>query len=282
MKRQYAFILVAVLMVFSSVAAQAQSYKIDWYCISSGGGEVAGGSYKINCTVGQPSAGYVEGASLKHWIGFWVPDVGEAVVCDRIDQAKLLPDGTLVTIGGKIATSGPGDFSDFFYIEEATRFSGIRVAIPSSAVSELARGKILSVTGYLGTTADGERQLTSPIAIVTGTAAPLDPLGMTNKALGGKTLGAPPLGQQGVTGGIGVNNVGLLVKTWGKVVAVDAGMQRARIDDGSSTPVWVDCSLLSTMPAVDDYLSVVGVSSLLSDGGCLRYVLPRTGDVPGY
>lgn len=62
------------------------------------------------------------------------------------------------------------------------------------------------------------------------TADTIAPLSMSNRSLGGRDLNQYTFG---VVGGVGPNNIGLLVKTWGKVTYVDTTAQYFYIDDGS-------------------------------------------------
>lgn len=64
----------------------------------------------------------------------------------------------------------------------------------------------------------------------TATATTITPIAMSNRSLGGKDLNEYTFG---VVGALGPNNVGLLVKTWGKVTWVDATAQYFYVDDGS-------------------------------------------------
>ena len=123
------------------------------------------------------------------------------------------------------------------------------------------------------------KQPTIPIVIITSTPTPLTPVGMPNRSVGGGDLGIPPLGQYGVMGGVGLNNVGLLVTTWGRVTATGSGY--AIIDDGSGTPVRIDTSTLVDPPEDNDYITVIGISSLYEMAtDHHRLVLPRgSGDV---
>ena len=114
---------------------------------------------------------------------------------------SLQADGTLVSISGEIATSAINDFGTFFYVEDSHRVSGIRVDVPPAVVANLARGSVVNVIGTMSTAGNGERQISGPMAIVTGTSAPLTPLGMLNKIIGGGDAGVPPMGQHG---GVGV------------------------------------------------------------------------------
>ena len=264
---------VSLVALALCAAAFAQGYRIDWYSINSGGGLVTGGGYKLNSSIGQSAAGFVSNTSYLHWIGFWAGDLPEPTVPESIGAAKMLPDGTYVSISGRIATTSASDFNAFFYVEEEDRSSGIRVAV-GAPVAGLLRGSVVNVIGTLGTTPEGERCLTSPIVIIAGTHTPLTPLGMPNKSVGGGDWGVPPLGQAGVTGGVGLNNVGLLIQTWGRVTEKGAGY--LLITDGSGDAVRVSTAGLSTIPEVGDYISVIGISSLYRPASDrLRYVMPR-------
>ena len=242
---------------------------------------MTGGGYKLNSTVGQPAAGFTKSTSFLHWIGFWAGEVPEPEVVPDIGAAKMLPDGTFVSISGKIATTSEADFTGFFYIEEEGRFSGIRVAMPGGPVAGLLRGHVVNVIGTLTTIGD-ERQLSGPIVIIVGTHAPLAPVGMPNRTVGGGDMGSLPLGQYGVTDGVGLNTVGLLIQTWGRVTATGDGY--VVVDDGSGTPVRVDTSTLASPPDSNEYVSVIGISSLYKPGADrLRLILPRGGsDVDSY
>lgn len=70
----------------------------------------------------------------------------------------------------------------------------------------------------------------TPVHAADSTPQALKPLCVCNKALGGGQIGT---NTPGVAGGIGLNNVGLLVKTWGHVTYVNRTEQFFYIDDGS-------------------------------------------------
>ena len=268
--RTIAFLL---LLLVAGAGVCAAGYQINWYSINSGGGLVTGGGYKLNSTIGQPAAGFVKNTSYLHWVGFWAGEVPAPAMASKVSDAKLWPDGTFVSIAAKIATSDAGDFAGCFYIEEETRASGIRVSTPGGPIATLARGNKVNVIGTLGTTPAGERELTGPIVVIVSSRDPLLPLGMTNKAIGGGDYGDPGigLGQYGVANGFGTSNIGLLIQTWGKVTAKNTGY--VEINDGSGTPVRVDTSTLADPPDMDEYVTVIGLSSLYT--GRLRLILPR-------
>jgi hypothetical protein len=115
----------------------------------------------------------------------------------------------------------------------------------------------------MGVNAIGERAILNAV-VTTEAAANLDrippPLFVVGSALGGAAFGSYTAGP---VGGVGLNNVGLLVKVCGTVKAVnDWDIQ---ISDGSIT-----FSVLAVgfeIPALSegDFISVVGVSSLELD-----------------
>ncbi len=61
-------------------------------------------------------------------------------------------------------------------------------------------------------------------------AEPIEPLVITQSAVGGGDLNQYT---PGVEGGVGLNNIGLLIRTWGTVTFVDEGNSFFYIDDGT-------------------------------------------------
>jgi len=281
--------LIVLICLLIASAACGQGYKIDWYSINSGGGAMSGGGFVLNGSAGQSTAGQASGSSILHYIGFWVPEhegepPPEPVVVDSPAEAKLQPNGTLISISGKIASSAAGEFDGFFYMQEEDRSSGIRVAVSLGDIPGLIRGSVVNVIGTMGTTAAGERQITGPMVVIASSTTPPDPLAMINRSIGGGDAGVPPLGQYGVSGSSGLNNIGLLVKTWGRVTYVDPAMGFFYMDDGSGLNdgfgypgVRISIEGLATIPQVNEYLVVTGVSSMFTPGtGRHRLILPRS------
>jgi hypothetical protein len=201
----------------------------------------------------------------------WVPDSSTT--------AKRDPDGELVYLVGTGAAGlvVSAVFDDCFYVEEADRSSGIRVA-PLPGVSVAVRDKLL-VRGLLGTSSDGERYIQAQSIQNVGQApTPTAPLGMANRALGGGDWEYDPLtgaGQRGVSGGCGLNNIGLLVRAWGRVAEIEQVTPATwfRIGDGSG--VNVKCVVPSgvTIDPGWQHVCVTGVSSCEQVGGELRRLL---------
>jgi hypothetical protein len=66
------FAMVLSTINFRSSTASAQSYSIDWYKISGGGGTSSGGSYSLSGTIGQHDAsGAMTGGNYSLTGGFW-------------------------------------------------------------------------------------------------------------------------------------------------------------------------------------------------------------------
>ena len=185
---------------------------------------------------------------------------------ERLQAAKIVSDGTVVYTSGMIATTDDSDFSGFFYIEDPDRTCGIRV-VPASTIGVVSRGSIVEVSGTMATTGTGERYISNAAVNVTGTTSLLGPLAVTNGGLGGSDFGAPPNYQVGVPDGIGPNNVGLLVRVWGR--ATVSGM--TTIDDGSGTPIMVVTSGLTNPPTDGSFATLTGISSIAPGGG--RFLL---------
>ena len=54
-----------------AIGAQAQPYSVDWFTIDGGGGESAGGVFRVTGTIGQSDAGRMSGGSYVLEGGFW-------------------------------------------------------------------------------------------------------------------------------------------------------------------------------------------------------------------
>ena len=179
-------------------------------------------------------------------------------------------------------TRNPGPGPVYFYIEEPGRWSGIRVASPPAGISGLIRGSIVNVQGVMGTTADDERQITNTtLKISPNPPSLVNPISFNGFTLGGGDFGIPPIGQYGVEVGSGVNSIGLLVMTWGRVSALHYFESYMEILDGSNVIVRVDTTGLRLPLSVNQYIIVTGILSLDKEGPArIRIVKPRAdGDI---
>lgn len=180
-----------------------------------------------------------------------------------VADAKLLPDGRDVTLLGQVVTAV---FPGFCYVEEPDRSSGIEVRfdpVPPRDCSVLVNGQMATV--------GGERVLEASSVEVLNQTAPIGPLGMRSVAVGGGDFGYPPLGQRSVAGGVGLNNIGLLVRVCGTVVS--SGSQDFEVDDGSGCILRCVVPVGVTPPAAGSVVSATGVSSCEEVGPELHRLL---------
>ena len=72
MKRLPICLFVGSWLALSAASSQAQSYSIDWYKISGGGGTSSNGQYVVSGTIGQHDAGGpLTGGNYSLTGGFW-------------------------------------------------------------------------------------------------------------------------------------------------------------------------------------------------------------------
>lgn len=174
--------------------------------------------------------------------------------------------GEFVKLSAKPVTAGTAQFGDRFYIEEPDRSAGIMVYYGQSVTTPTSIGDLVEVAGELYTAKpedfpNGELAIINPRVTIVGNGITVAPLGISNKDVGGQELG-----YRGITGGIGLPNTGLLVKTWGKVTSV--GRNFIYIDDGSNLDDGSGLTGLKVYtagtPSVkkNDFVSVTGISTI--------------------
>jgi hypothetical protein len=131
----------------------------------------------------------------------------------------------------------------------------------------------VSVSGFLETRDGVERQIRAD-GVTVGDPAVIDALGMGNRWLIGGNFeynaGPPASGQMGKTGA-GPNNIGLLVRTWGRVTSPTAS--DFVLDDGSGVYPTVVLPAGVTPPAEGRFVRVTGISSI--EVGCTSVILAR-------
>lgn len=114
------------------------------------------------------------------------------------------------------------------------------------------------------------------------------PLGVTSRDIGGSAFNQYT---PGVENGVGVNNIGLLVRMWGVVTYVDQAGKFFYIDDGfgrqdgsgfTGVRAGYDNLLpgvVFTPPAQGDFVGVTGISStILIDSKIQPLLRPRRGE----
>ncbi len=157
----------------------------------------------------------------------------------NIAEAKLLQTGALVSVPARVVT---GSFDNCFYIEETNRCSGIRVECPY----EPAIGSLVVVSG---TTELGlEPFIRASEVRSVGTGYVPGGIGVTPSRLGSTSIGQLS----------GLTNVGLLVRTWGRVVALPTLEQPYLVITDGAKEVRVYCT---TDAQVGDTVIVTGVCS---------------------
>ena len=90
-------IIFCALFFTLCLSASAQSYTIDWFKISGGGGTSTGGTYQVTGTIGQPDAsGAMTGGNYSLTGGFW------SIYAVQTTGAPLL---TITHVGNKAIVS---------------------------------------------------------------------------------------------------------------------------------------------------------------------------------
>ena len=199
-----------------------------------------------------------------------------------IAWAKTFQDGAQLSAGlaGKVVS---GSFSDLggFYMQEPGRSSGICVNADLDTWPE--PGQLVTVNAGQLTTINNQRVISALAADVDfGDMSQAQPLGMGNKSVAGTAFNVLTPGATDATAQAagGLNTVGLLVKTWGRVTNVES--DHLVVTDGSdSAGVWVDLTQGSGDPIVSglqvgDMATVTGIASLQASGDVLvRAIKPR-------
>lgn len=183
-----------------------------------------------------------------------------------IADAKLQADNAPIALAGKAVTCSD---SNSFYIEDDSRVSGIRV---EKSGHGLGRGMRANVAGALRTNSNGERYISATSAASTSSGS-VKPIRLNITSIGGNDWLFDPAtgaGQKAVTGGYGLNNVGLLVTAFGRAEAVGSASFTLRYGS-ESIKVIVPTGV--GMPPAGVPISVTGVVSCETSSGVIRPVL---------
>ena len=104
--------LVTLALALLTPALRAQTYSIDWYKISGGGGTSTGGVYAVSGTIGQPDAsGAMSGGNYSVTGGFW-----------SLIQVVQTPGAPLLTVthsGNQVIVSWPSPSTGFVLQQNA-------------------------------------------------------------------------------------------------------------------------------------------------------------------
>lgn len=165
-----------------------------------------------------------------------------------VPSVKSLANGSLVSItAAKTATAASTVFSDgSYYIEEPDRSSGMKV-MGTSGLPAVAEGDQITLTGSLGTDANGEKTLYLSRIDSKASGTALGALGMANKSVSG---------------------TGILVRAWGQVTQKTSTYMI--INDGSTTGLRVELGgtvlPITASPNIGDYVGVTGNAGLATGG----------------
>ncbi len=171
-------------------------------------------------------------------------------------DAKSWIPGLQVSLKDVVVTGRweASDFSIVGYVEDPDRKAGIRLSCSNASDyiwdSSLGVGANVDVAGVLQINANNELEIAVKSITASDTDYNVYPLGVTNKGAGGSAVGQ----QVGVEAGTGASNIGLLVRTWGKVVGVgdydDDYNFSIFIDDGSGLSAYDDVTA-SVQPGLE-------------------------------
>lgn len=173
-------------------------------------------------------------------------------------------------------------YDDGFCVESLDRLWGMYVMQSSSTVSV---GQLVDVRGHMQTDESGNRYISpSSITRLSG-SKDIDPIYIPMRSLcGGDFLRSygPTSGQRGVTGGFGLNNVGLYVKVSGTVKTISSDGLEITVDDGSNTETTIDLTMAVDGLEAGDYVKITGISRLLITNNGATYIRGlRTRDIYG-
>jgi hypothetical protein len=243
----------ALVMLGLASAKPSAADVVQRYSVNSGGTPISSSTLRIDGSVGQAVAGFANSADYNLWLGLWDAQASNLYAVATIEAAKLLPDGSLVCLSGKVASTSGSSFPGFVYIEEPDWSYGLRVRT-HGPVGGLHPGDLIGAVGLMSTNSDDERELLS-ITLTGGPRTQIDPVGLYNCDVGGSDWSYNPVshvGQRGIASACGPNNIGLLITTSGTVTEVGSdyfivddlsrcdgqtsGQLRLRVPQGVSSP----------------------------------------------
>lgn len=202
------------------------------------------------------------------------------------DLGKSLSDGSRVSFQSLVVTASFPALG-FIYLEKQDKCTGIRV----NTTKAFSEGQLVGVNGTIQTDPSNSERYVAADAnspSLSGGTLAVHSNQTSNRALGGGKFGL----QLGITGANGLNNFGLLVKTWGKVTQIDPGGTYFYVDDGSgvsdgtttdgATNVGIRVSFGGKPCSKGQFVAVTGISSCFktTNGKIARLVRVRSaGDI---
>ena len=217
-----------------------------------------------------------------------------------ISEAKKLPINPasgmtdIFMLENKVVTADLQTSQGLVYLEEPNRSAGIGVMVPDqNGPGPIPVGSRVSVVGCLSLL-DGTELIMEPMDGVITPGIPVAPLLMNNKSTGGGALGNQPavFNTPDSKQAAGLNNVGMLVRTYGKVTGLGqltiGGLTYdvAWIDDGGGLTdgfnAWPGIAVLKPLDWQGDppsgYLAATGVLRAIPNpnGSPVRLLVPRS------
>jgi len=178
-----------------------------------------------------------------------------------IGELNGISGGTPVRVRDAVITSGTNDIAGRMYVEQMDRACATQLLFGTNPAGYV-EGDVVEVSGTV-MTVNGERSIQGATLARTGAHPILRPIGIPQKWIGGGRNGL----KSGITGGVGTNDVSLLVTVYGRVVSTSA-YDYFYIDDGSNRDdgtgligLKVNSGSL-TKPARDSFVRVTGISSI--------------------
>ena len=158
-------------------------------------------------------------------------------LCARIGAARACADSSGVALQSLQVTAGTNEAAPgTFYVEEADRSAGVRVASSGSAIPA---GAMVTILGTVANAANGERMITADKVWASAGTPSIGPLSLSYRDMGG----APPASEpytNSITGGKGIYSIGMLTRAWGRVSYVGDGFfyidDGSRVADGNALP----------------------------------------------
>ena len=162
-------------------------------------------------------------------------------VLSRVSDLDGVADGSRVSIPNQRVTASASQ-SGAAYIEQSDRAAGVRV----ESLENLVVGHSVSLNGYVGTKASGERYIFGAKLTADSPAGELASMATTARSVGN----------------VGPGNVGLLMRVCGRVTAGGTGY--AYLNDGSlaGNGLRVVTTSLTTPPSVGSMAAITGIVQL--------------------
>ncbi len=175
-------------------------------------------------------------------------------------KKEPIPVPGAITVEASVV-AGTDDFTDVIYVESSDRAWGMRITVPAGM--RAFRNERCRITGVLELKERAARHLVAEsLEVLPEPGDTLAPLGMANLYVGD--------GYRAANESVDLSNLGLLVKTWGRVVSVGLANKRFVVNDGSFTGEGEGLEVyggqlqspLTLWPNVGQYVAVTGISAV--------------------